>query len=55
MLAAAALDLGYETFVVYVVFFESPSNNQKDDIYPFCRIQIAALIANEALTLISTE
>ena len=51
--AAAALDLGHETFVVYIASFESPS--QKGDIHPSRRVQIAALVVNEAPTSISTE
>ena len=34
--AATALDLGYETFVVYIAFFESLS--QESDVLPFCRV-----------------
>ena len=49
------LDLGHETFIIYVISFESPSNNQKSDAYLSCRVQIAALIANEALISIPTE
>ena len=51
--AAAALDSKHETFVVHVAFLESLS--QKGDVYPSCRAQIAALVANEASTLILTE
>ena len=51
--AAAALDLGHETFVVHVAFLESPS--QESDVHPSCRAQIAALVANEAPTSIPTE
>ena len=43
----------HETFVVHVAFLEIPS--QESDVYPFCRAQIAALVANEALTSIPTE
>ena len=53
--AAAALDPRYETFIVYVAFFERPSSTQEGDVYPSCRAQIAALVANEALTSILTE
>ena len=35
--AAAALDPGYETFVIHVVFLKSPSNTQESDVHPFCR------------------
>ena len=51
--AAAILDAGYETFVVYVASLESLS--PEDDVYPSCKAQIAALVANEAFTSISTE
>ena len=51
--AATVFDLGHEIFVVYVTFLESPS--QKSDVYSSCRAQIAALIANEAPTLIPTK
>ena len=51
--AAIAFDLGHETFVVHITSLESPS--QEGDVYPFCRAQIAALVANEASTLIPTE
>ena len=53
--AAVALDPGHETFVVHVAFLESPSNTQKGDVHPSRRAQIAALVANEASTSISTE
>ena len=48
--ASTALDQGYETFIVYVAFLESPS--QESDVHPFCRAQIAALVVNESLTSI---
>ena len=51
--AAATLDLGHETFVVHVVFLESP--RQEGNVHPSCRVQIAALVANKAPTLIPTE
>ena len=51
--AAAALDPGHETFIVYVASLENPS--QKGDIHPFRKAQIAALMANEASTSIPTE
>ena len=51
--AAAALDLGHETFVVHVASLESPS--QEGDVHPSRRAQIAALVANEAPTSIPTE
>ena len=51
--AAAALNPGHETFVVYVASIESLS--QEDDVHPSCRAQIAALVANEDLTSIPTE
>ena len=38
--AAAALDLGHETFVVYVAFLESPSNIQEGDVHPSYKAQI---------------
>ena len=50
-----ALDLGYETFVIHVAFLESPSNNQEGDVHLSCRVQIAVLVANEALISIFTE
>ena len=53
--AAAALHLEHKTFVVYVASFESLSNTQESDVHPSCRAQIAALVANEALTSIPTE
>ena len=53
--AIAALDPGHKTFIVYVASFESPSNNQENDVHLFCRAQIAALVANEAPTSIPTE
>ena len=51
--AAAVFDLGHETFVIYVAFLESPS--QEGDVHLFCRAQIAALVANEAPTSILTK
>ena len=51
--AAAALDPGHKIFIVYVAFLNNP--NQEGNIHHSCRAQIAALIANEALTLIPTE
>ena len=51
----AILDPKYETFVVHIVFLESFSNNQENNVYCSCRVQIAALIANEAPNSISTE
>ena len=51
--AAAALDSGYEIFVVHVASLESLS--QEDNVYPSCRAQIAVLMANEAPTSIPTE
>ena len=52
---AAALDPGYDIFVVYVASLESPSNTQEGDVHPSRRAQIAALVANKALTSISTK
>ena len=52
---AAAFNPGYEIFIIYVAFLKSLSNTQKGDVYPFCRVQIAALMANEALISISTK
>ena len=51
--AAAAFDPEQETFVVHIVSLENPS--QKSNVHTFCRAQIAALVANEAPTLIPTE
>ena len=51
--AAAVLDPGHETFVVYVASLESPS--QEGDVYPSRRAQIAALVVNEAPISISTK
>ena len=51
--ATATFNPGYEIFVVHIVSLENPS--QKSDVHPSCRAQIAALVANEAPTLISTE
>ena len=51
----AALDLGYETFVVHVVSFGSASNDQKDNIHLSYRVQIAVFVANESPMLISTK
>ena len=51
--AAAALDPEHETFVIHVAFLETSS--QEGDVYLSCRAQIAALVANEAPTSISTE
>ena len=53
--AAAALDPGHKTFVVYIASLESPNSTQKSDIYPSCRAQIAALVANKAPTSIPTK
>ena len=53
--AALVLDPGYETFIVYVASLKSPSNTQEGDVYPFCKAQIAALVANEVLISISTK
>ena len=44
-----------ETFVVYIVLFKSPSNIQKYDVHPSCKVQIAASMANKALTSILTK
>ena len=52
---AAALDPGYETFIVYVASLESPNSIQEGDVHPSCRVQIAALMANKAPTSISTK
>ena len=51
--ASAVHDLGHESFVVHIAFLESLS--QESDIHPSCKTQIAALVANEAFTLIPTE
>ena len=51
--AATALDPGLETFVVYVASLKSSS--QEYDIYPFCKVHIAALVANEAFIFIPTK
>ena len=51
--AAAALDPGHEIFVLYVAFLESPS--QEGDVHSSYRVQIAALVANEAPTSIPTK
>ena len=53
--AAAALDPGYETFVIHIAFLKSLSNIQKDNIHPSSRAQIAALVANKAHISISTD
>ena len=53
--AVAALNPGYNTFVVYIASFESFRNNQESNIYLFCRVQITALIANEAPNSIFIE
>ena len=53
--AATILDPRYETFVVYIASLESPSNNQERNIHLFRKVQIAALVANNTLTSISTE
>ena len=53
--AATALDPGHSTFVVYVASLESPSNNQKRNVYSSHGAQIAALIATKALTSIPTK
>ena len=52
---AITFDLGYKTFVIHVAFLESPSNDQKGDIYLFCRAYIAALVAYKTSTSIFTE
>ena len=41
--------------MVHIVFLDNPSNNQKDNVHPSCRVQIAALIVNEVLISISIE
>ena len=51
--AAIAIDLKHKNFVVHIAFLKSL--NQEDDIYPFCKIQIAVLVANKALISIPTE
>ena len=53
--AAATLDSGLETFVIYVASLETPSNTQKSNVYLSHRAQIAALVANKAPTSISTK
>ena len=53
--AAAAFDSGHETFIIHVVFLRSLSSTQESDIHHSRRTQIAALVANEALTSISTK
>ena len=40
---------------MHVADFDSPSNNQKDDVHSFCRVQIVALVANKAFILLLTE
>ena len=52
---AVALDPGHETFVVHVASLESPSSIQEDDVNPSYRAQIAALVANETSTFVSTK
>ena len=52
-IAAIVFDTKYETFVVYVASFESPS--QKSDVHPSRRAQIATIVPNEASTSIPTE
>ena len=52
---AAVLDLEHETFIVNIASLESPSQAQESNIYPSCRTQIAALVANEAPTSIPTK
>ena len=39
---SAALDPGYEIFVIHITFLKSPSNNQKSDIHLFRRVPIFA-------------
>ena len=53
--AVAAFDLRHKTFVGYIASLKNPSYTQESKVYPFCRVQIAALVANEALTSISTK
>ena len=52
--AAAALDLEYEIFIIYIASFNFiPLTNA--DVHPFCRPKIASLIAKEASTEIFIE
>ena len=57
--AAVALDLEYETFVVYVAslssFMSFSSTPLDTDIHPSCRPQIASLIAEKAFLKIPAE
>ena len=53
--AATALDPGHKTFVVHIAFLQSPSSLQEGNVYLSCRIQIAALVANETFTSIPTK
>ena len=53
--AAAALDLEHKIFVVHETSLDSPINDQKNNLHPFYKAQIAVLVVNEALTSIFTE
>ena len=53
--AAAVLDPEHKTFVVHIASLSSPSNDQENNVYLFCRAQIATLVANKATTFIPTE
>ena len=52
---ASILNLGHKNFIIYIAFLNNSSNNQKSNVYFFCKVQIAKLIANKASTLITTE
>ena len=56
--AVAALDLEYETFVIHVASLFNASFSSillNANIYPFCKPQIADLIAGKAFTKISNK
>lgn len=52
---AFIFDLRNKTFIINVIFLNSPNKDQKKEMYLFYKVQIAALMINKAFTLISTE
>ena len=50
---AAAFNLGHDTFIIYIAFLESPS--QEGNVHPSRKALIAALMANEAPISIPTK
>lgn len=50
-----AFNLGYKTFIIYIIFLDSSNNNQIGNNHLFCKAQIVLFILNKTFTIIFTK